>query len=235
MTTPTLAGDLLKAEKNLAVLLEVLIKRRLDTETWTLTAGQAYTYELAGTLCHLVGVREYMLATKAETPYTPKTSIAEVEAEVSTYWYDEANAILYVHTSTGADPGGGDFLTKATAWRYFSNGQAFGSEALIFNGYFYESRISEIPDVSSALRQLSEGGIERTWGTIKILNGDGAYDAELGEWIWQMCIYVLRVGVPGAAYSDYAIIARGRTGTMIWTDDDFSLACEDQMLAEDGD
>lgn len=229
----TLASELGKAEKDIVLLFEIRIKKRLDNVTWTLYS--AGTYSLAGELKNLAGVSEYLLSTKAITAYAPKASIAEVEAAASSYYYDATAKVLYVHTSTGADPGGGLFLVKATAWRYFSNGQRSGAKAVYYNGHFYDPRLAEdsIPDVSSSLRTLSEGGIEQTWGTIKILNGNGAYDAELGEWIWQMCLYYLRVGVPGGLYSDYVIISRGRTGNLTWDDDTFQLACESQMLAED--
>ena len=62
---------------------------------FTLDSGSTYREEQTG---YLGVVYEDSVA------LTAKTSIATVEATVSTYWYDDANDILYVHMSDGLAP-----------------------------------------------------------------------------------------------------------------------------------
>lgn len=66
-------------------------------EGWTIVSGMTATYYYPGS--GVVGA-----VFQNSSALTEKTSIATVEATASTWWYDSTNDLLYVHTSTGADP-----------------------------------------------------------------------------------------------------------------------------------
>jgi len=72
--------------------------------------GAANTYQLAFTRFHQADVVEGGIYGKVigvqenDTALTARTSIASVNSNPGSYWWDEANELLYVHSSTGADP-----------------------------------------------------------------------------------------------------------------------------------
>ncbi|GAH14950.1 unnamed protein product, partial [marine sediment metagenome] len=68
-----------------------------------LVAGKTYTYEHAFTDRAIVDFEKVF---ENGEEYTEKTSIDNggVEATASSFYFDTATKILYVHTSTGADP-----------------------------------------------------------------------------------------------------------------------------------
>lgn len=63
--------------------------------TFELVSGSVYSKHGTG-YCGIVYADDVAL--------TEKTSIATVEATASTFWYDETNDILYIHTPDGSDP-----------------------------------------------------------------------------------------------------------------------------------
>jgi hypothetical protein len=93
------------------VLCQLQLAEQTSGDGWT-SEGPTYpnTYSLslspyiaesivAGGVYRLInGVRENA------TDYTEKASIALVEANPSSWYYDEANTTMYVRTSTGSDP-----------------------------------------------------------------------------------------------------------------------------------
>ena len=73
-------------------------------ETWTLNSGSTYEKRNTGF---------YGAVWQNGSALTEKTSIATVEATVSTFWYDSTNDILYVHMDDGADPDTADVVTAS--------------------------------------------------------------------------------------------------------------------------
>jgi hypothetical protein len=78
-----------------------------------------------------------------------------------------------------------------------------------------------------------EGTQRQTWDTITIANGDGAYDLDIVNFIWESRLCYLKAVVPGEAYSAAVNCVRARTGKVTWADDVLSVDVEDQMLNTD--
>ncbi|MCX6764026.1 MAG: right-handed parallel beta-helix repeat-containing protein, partial [Candidatus Moranbacteria bacterium] len=79
----------------------VIIKGTKAKTGFSLTAGQAYTYQTAETATNLLNV---VIEEDTNTFYVSKTSKEEVEATASTYYLDPDLDLLYIHTSDSADP-----------------------------------------------------------------------------------------------------------------------------------
>lgn len=97
-------------------------------ETFTATSGQNKTFDKRNT--GYVGI-----VYENGVPLTEKTSIATVQADASTYWYDSTNDILYVHCSNDADPDTHTIKVASEDWntlKTFMSGRAFQQlEALL--------------------------------------------------------------------------------------------------------
>ena len=81
-------------------------------EGWTLVAGQTKTYYKYST-----GQVSQVFGDGAK--YTVKTSIALVEATASTWYYDNANDILYVQNAASTDPDGATVIEIGKDWYTF--------------------------------------------------------------------------------------------------------------------
>jgi len=230
----TLTAEQGKAAKELVYLLEVEIGYRIDIfeslNPWFDEGGDVfsivYPYGIVSR------VKACILATHVITTYTEVFDNSSCQATPSSWFYDPYSSIpmLYVHTSTGADPGGGDFYVCAYFWECLCNGQHEGSKALYFNGVWYLPYLDEssIPDVSLEVSMFSDGGVRQSFGTIGLLNADGYFDSRIADYIYTGKAAVLKVGIPGDAYGDFVTIWRGWTGNLKWTDDRLDIDTEDE-------
>ena len=173
----------------------VVMAPRQILEAFTLTAAQTNTYEVAqathvgtaivgGLYRRVVGVREN------GTNLTEQTSIATVEANASSWWWDEANATLYVHSSTGSDPD--TFTTYQAIVEFY-----FSTKPIVLNRTDGDddTGIYHHPWVLSGLPQLTERdddalfGAKVTTGTrLALVNGSGWWDTILahdGDYRWK--------------------------------------------------
>lgn len=101
---------------------------RNTVETFTATSGQDKTFQ-KGNIGY-VGI-----AYEDDAILVKKTSIAEVQATASTFWYDSANDILYIRCSDDADPDTHTIKVASQAWdtlKTFMSERAFQQlEALL--------------------------------------------------------------------------------------------------------
>ena len=104
-------------------------------ENWTITSGQSSTYEKAGT-GHVSQVFE------DGTQLTVKTSIAEVEAAASTWYYDSDIVKLYIHTSDSTAPSNFE-ITAGEDWDALKDAKL--NEAMEFiDGYLSAKYITPL-------------------------------------------------------------------------------------------
>lgn len=169
---------------------------------FTLVGGKTYTYELAVTDRAII---DFEKVYEDGEEYTEKSSINEVEATASTFYFDTSAKILYVHTSTGANPSG--FFIEGKFWIYFSN-----KENIEFNGNFYLPFFSleNIPSVSQEIGHYSGGSFTISSGTILLKNkkvgGEYFFDKRFTDYIWRDAKVILKIGKPYFTYTQYGTV-----------------------------
>ncbi len=236
----TLAEELAETAKNLVWLLEVELCRRVDARSWTANGspnGDVYWMDHSATGAPS-RVREAVRATGAEAELDEVASIAAAQAAAGSWYYDPATSRLHVHATAGGSPGGGTYYVASHAWLRFCGSLRPAPQEVVFNGHPYRARLS-VEDIARIVQRVSsarEGGYEESFGSLRILNGDGLYDPLLDplEFFWVMSRFILRGGAAGAAYSDFEAVYEGRFSAVTsWTRDAFELAVADQAEAEE--
>jgi hypothetical protein len=228
----TLAAELAKAEKRLVWILELELGHRIEGDTWTLSGSGVYWMNHAAE-GEPNRVRVIRSSTHALSTYAKKASLAECEAAAESWYYDGSNGRLYVHTTDGGTPASG-YLVCSHFWRRYTSSQT-SAAVLDAGGAWLEPRLAadSIPDVGLEISDFASGGVKESWGEIRLLNPDGALDADLGAYVWHMAVFYLKVGAAGDAYGDFKTVCRGRTGSVTWTEAEITLGVEDQLRAED--
>lgn len=166
---------------------------------FTETDGKALTWELAITDRAIV---DFEKVYEDGDEYIEEIGIDEVEDTASTFHFDTSAKILYIHTSTGANPNG--FFIEGKFWLYVSN-----KENITFNGNFYLPFLSleNIPSVSQEIGHYSGGSFTISSGTISLKNkevgGEYFFDKRFADYVWRDAKVVLKIGKPSFTYTQY--------------------------------
>lgn len=145
------------------------------------------------------------------TSYTERTTVALVEANASSFFFDYFTGILYIHTSGSDDPG--KYFLIGEFKLYLSN-----KEDIVFsNNYYYPLlREENIPNISQEIKLYYEGNFSISAGTIKIINGlieepevEYLFDRLYSKFIWRNAKAVLKHGEASFSYSDYQKVFTG--------------------------
>jgi hypothetical protein len=177
---------------------------------WTLNSGSTW---YAATAYEVVDVEENGAS------LTSRASIALVDANAGSWYFDAAAARVYVHCTASASPYG-KTLQALVQFR-------FANHPKIFNDDYYEPRLLSVPNMSLRVERRFTGVGQVGGGTVTFENHDGWFDG-FTDLQWDAGIAVIAFGVdrPGIsemAYGDYAIIGTWRANK--WSKDDtrFSL------------
>lgn len=158
-------------------LLEVVAGEWL--KFWTLTGGQTHTYE-ATTSQRVVSVYENGSA------LTSRGTIALVESNAGSYFWDQAAGKVYVHPTAGASP-----YTKTIQARVLF---LFGTESRVIGGKFYDGRIVSLPDLTARI-EATFGDLGQVGaGRVDLAAGDGFFD-DLDELQWDAGEAILKLGI----------------------------------------
>ena len=245
----SLTDQLKRAAKELAWLLEIEIAMRIDDLTWAqVPATDTWYITIPLVEGRPSRVREIYRVFASGSGFPAEHEVTEYAEEATLAgcngnagsWYFE-NGILYVHTTMDEAPDSGDFYIAMYFWKCFCDGQYPAPNELVFSvapgfpAVWYDPRLQKdsIPDLSMEVTGFQQGGVQQTWGTLKLNNGDGELDAQLFDYIWENKVYVLRVGEPGDAYADFVPVSRGRTGGIAWDDAAVTLGVEDPTRTVD--
>ena len=95
--------------------------------------------------------------------------------------------------------------------------------------YFYLPYLDDddIPAIMFETTGYHEGGTRQSFGTIRIINADGCFDTRLSNYIYEAKKMLWKVGKLGDIYSNYAVLWRGWTGNVAWSDEDIEIGIED--------
>lgn len=232
----TLADENKKAAKKLSWLLEIEVAKRIDNLIW-IQSGATDAYYTTPSDGYPERIREIDLITHDLQEYEEKGTQGDCESTPGSWYFDSATGRLYVNTtlSGGSSPDSGDFYITAYYWKCYCDGQYPAPNELVFNGKWYDPRLrlDSIPNLSMEISGFEEGGVRQTWSEMRLSNGDGAFDAALVDYIWENKIFILKTGVPGEAYASFVTVARGRTGSISWDDNEITIGVEDPMKGED--
>jgi len=196
-----------KPDPELILLCE--IHPRIELSGFTLTSAKTYTYELT------VEERGIDIDSVLENgvAYTETSSIANVEATASTFYFDYYGRKLYIHASDGTDPAA--FQILAGFWLYFTDFDTSAAPTVFNNNkYLGLLRRDGIPDISHIISRYYEGNFQVSAGRISFINAEinpGVYyfDKKYSQYIWENAKLVLLAGGTGFAYADFQVIHTG--------------------------
>ncbi len=211
-----------KSKPNLVYLAEA--NPLMELASWSLSAGQTYTYEAAfsetgATIDHIY---------QDGAALTQKSSIATVEATAGTWWQDRYAKKVYVHTTTGNNPVN-NFLA-GSFWLYFTTWQ---KGATYYNDNLYLPFVTAdgIPDISQELQPYYEGNFVITTGTVALLNakvkGAFYFDKIAYKYFWLNRKVKILAGGESFAYTDFVTINTGIINSKAITDQRFTLDLRD--------
>lgn len=215
---------------NIKPVYLVEINPKMVLSGFTLTAGKTYTYEIT---IDDRGINIEQVF-EDEKEYTEKTSIAEVEASASSFYFDYDNQKLYCHSSEGTDPD--NFLIQGAFWLYFTNSE----EATEFNSHHYEPFLSsdDIPDISQEIKPYYEHTFSISAGSVSINNpkmGDGSFyfDKRYAKYIWRNRKLVLMIGGEDFTYSQFKKMVTGIINEVSCNDKKISFSLIDSRIDTD--
>jgi len=210
------------------VLSDIEIAHRIDGHVWT-QAGAPNTdaWWILHTHKDKFGEHEGKPA-RVEVDgaeLTEKNTLALCHATASSWYWNVATKRLYLHVADHGNPGDGGYIIAAYLWR------RFGTRAYIFGGRPYLPLVGKnsIPPVGYVTGGYHEGGTKQTFGSLKFLNGEGYFDTDLSDYIYEGKRITSRIGENGAADADFAVFWDGWTGDITWTENEVEVMVEDLM------
>jgi hypothetical protein len=137
-----------------------------------------------------------------ETDYTERASAALVDANASSWYYDEANTKLYVRTSTGSDPD--TFSSIAVYFSIFA-----GTTVKAFaGGQLYEPMlVGELPVINLQAEDILFGIKILEEGNIDFQNANAFWDTVSQDYIWKNKLVTLYIGGGTLDFDDYEKVA----------------------------
>lgn len=184
---------------------------------WTLNSGSTY---YAAAIYKVTGVKENGVS------LTEQSSIANVDANPGSFYYDAVADRVYVQTTTSATPY--NFTLQAVLQFYFSN------RGKIFNGNYYEPLLSSAPNLSLRVQRRFTGIGQIGGGNIALVNADGFFDA-MTDLQWDAGKATVKFGVdrPGQtpmAYADYETVGAWLTRSWRKKDNTFNLSVAEDKI-----
>lgn len=209
------------------ILTDTEVAHRIDTHAWT-QDGATGAWWISHTHTDKFGEHEgEPNRVKVNGVEFTEDTLANCRTTASTWYWDAAMQYLYVHVAGGIDPGGGAFIIVAYLWR------RFGSRPYVFGGRPYLPLVANdsIPAVAYVTGGYHEGGTKQTFGTVKLLNGEGYFDTDLSDYIYEGKRLTARIGDNGAAEANFAVFWDGWTSDIDWSESAVEISVEDLMTA----
>lgn len=136
------------------------------------------------------------------TDLTNRTSIALVDANLGSWYYDEAAKTIYISTTTGSDPD-----TFAAILAFFTIFVATDVKDFV-GGRLYEPRIvGRVPEVRAKADDPLFGRKVFYQGDLELTNSDQFFDALVRAYTWKNKRVTFYFGGGSLAFSDYEQIA----------------------------
>ena len=137
--------------------------------------------------------------------YTVRASIALVQANEKSYYFDQTNQLLYVQFGDGTKPS--LHAAKLVGMLlYYSN-----KEVDIDNQH-YAGKITEMAGIRKTKDSLDFGVQEFPEGSVSFINLDGEFDSVKERFFMYGAIIEFFLGINGAAFSDFRQMYKGYVG-----------------------
>lgn len=208
------------------ILVEATAGERL--KHWT-AAGGGYTNTYYAST--IAGASRPVNAVKENgTALTERASIALVDANAASWYWDRTNARIYVHPTGSVSP----YTKYIQATLMF----CFAIRAEVLDGRYYDGRVSELPTLTSRVETKFGDPGKLGGGDISLRNEDGFFDS-LASLDWNAGTCTVKMGADAilpssvgvytaSAYADYDTMGTWRiTG---WSKDpgSFKLSLEER-------
>lgn len=218
------ADNLDKAKQDWVYLLEIEVGHRIDGDSWAKDAGGD-----AWWISHSEGKPSKVEEDGSEL--TEQGSLELCNANPRTWFWDSPSR-LYVHVADSGDPGDAGQILQSFIWEYYCNKQPKDSPVIFtinsldvfFLPYLDDD---DIPSIDLEITGYHEGETRQSFGEISLINADGYFDSRLADYIYEAKKVLWKVGKLGDAYADYAVLWRGWTGSIGWSDLDIKIEIED--------
>jgi len=172
---------------------------------WVLTTSQSITYEIPFSHHGFASAADLTVEGVKEdgTALTSQSSVANVESNPGSYYYDSAN--FKIHVSSGS---GDVFDNEIVATVKLS----FANRSKTINSRYYAPRVLNVPDLSLRIEPDYSDPVQIGGGSLSYSNADGFFDA-LVDVDWQggevnILLGAEDIGGPAMAFGDYEQIGK---------------------------
>lgn len=199
---------------------------------WTKTGGYTYTYEIAWAPLFTMGYsdgrsfrtswRGLQSVKENGTSYTSRASIALVDANAGSYYFDQASAKIYVRCSDDGNADRDSVWIVAFFKLYFSSGVGKNGRGKIFDGIYYEPLLSasSLPTITNEQTDfLAGGGLSFGGLELKLANHLRFFDRTWSTWSWRNAAVEILHGGEDLPLSEYALIYAGTIKEPKWRQD----------------
>jgi len=137
--------------------------------------------------------------------YTERASIALVQANEKSYYFDQTNQLLYVQFGNGTKPS--LHAAKLVGMLlYYSN------KEIDVDNRHYASKIIELSGIKKTKDSLDFGVQEFPEGSVSFINLDGEFDSVKERFFMYGAIIEFFLGIVGTAFSDFRQMYKGYVG-----------------------
>ncbi len=147
--------------------------------------------------------RELLGVTENGTALTARASLAAVQANPGSYYFDEAAQVLYVETAGSVHPDTVALLQAEFVVRVATETVAFAGQPP------YDGQIDgqALPTVRMDRPELLRGILSFPSGDLTVANADGFWDYPAAAWIWTNGEIAFLAGTASMAYADFEPVA----------------------------
>jgi hypothetical protein len=158
---------------------------------------------------------------------TERTSIALVEANPGSFFYDGTVSKVYVSMTNSADPWARHIAVGFMI--YVTTGDAISPSAKFIDdqGNQYWPYLSSIPSTRKSVSDPFYGVVQQSTGTLVLLAGTGNLDSAWADYIWEHGTVKILMGGDSLPFSQYTGPGTFRISGTRWSDVGFELSLSD--------
>jgi hypothetical protein len=202
---------------------------------WAKTGGYAYTYEYAWAPLYSMGYnagdfgttwRGLQSVRENGSAYTSRASVALVDVNAGSYYFDQAAGKIYVRCSDDGNADRNSIWIVVFFKLYFSSGVGRAGRGKIFNGIYYEPLLSSssLPTITNEQTDfLAGGGLSFGGLDLKLANHLRFFDKTWPAWSWRNAAVEIYHGGEDLPLNEYALIFAGTIKEPRWRADAVSF------------